>query len=161
MSLPEEVLKVHLEDMWPVMKEQIDSGGSVRFGPKGISMLPLIRQGLDTVVLEKAPDTLKKYDIPLYRRKDGQFVLHRVVGINKNGYITRGDNQVINEFNVKHSQVLAIVTGFYREDKYVSVNDPEYLKYVKKHMFSKNISAFIVRVRSFLRRMAKTISGKK
>ena len=38
-------------------------------------MLPLLVQGRDTVVLTAATEPLEKYDIPLYRRKDGSFVL--------------------------------------------------------------------------------------
>ena len=79
--------KVSLAELWPVMEEQINMGNTVRFGPKGTSMMPLIRQGIDSIVLKKAPDKLKKYDLPLYRRDDGHFVLHRVVGIDKDGYV--------------------------------------------------------------------------
>ena len=134
MNLSEEIMKVKLEELWPVMSEQIEMGGSVRFGPKGVSMLPMLRQGTDTVVISKAPDKLKKYDLPLYRRPDGHFVLHRVVAVNADGYTMCGDNQVIRERGVPHEWILAVVTGFYRGDRYVDINDAEYKSYCRKRV---------------------------
>lgn len=116
------------------MKEQIDSGKTVVFSPKGTSMLPLIRQGVDKVVLTKAPAELKKYDLPLYLRTNGQFVLHRVVGRNKNGYVMCGDNQFKYEPNVKPEQILAVACAIYKGDEYISFDDKKYLAYCKKQV---------------------------
>ncbi len=157
LSLNDEVLKVQLEDVWPVMQEQINAGGCVRFGPKGTSMLPMLRQGIDSVVIEKAPEKLNKYDLPLYRRDNGQFVLHRVVGIRKSGYVMRGDNQYINEYDVLHSQILAIVTGFYRGDKFISIDNDKYTKYVKSHVMKRNLKIPYLRARSLAKRIIKKI----
>ena len=157
MSMNDEYLKVQLNDIWPVMQEQISSGGSVRFGPKGTSMLPMLRQGIDSVVIEKAPEKLKKYDLPLYRRENGQFVLHRVVGVRKSGYVMRGDNQFINEYDVLHSQILAIVTGFYRGDDFVSIDNKDYIKYVKSHILKRNLKILYTRIRSVMVRIIKKI----
>lgn len=157
MSLHEEVLKVQLDEMWPVMKEQIDAGGSVRFGPKGTSMLPLLRQGIDSVVIKKVPGKLKKYDLPLYRRESGQFVLHRIIAVKKSGYVMRGDNQTQNEYNIKDSQLLAIVTGIYRGDKYFDVDNSEYIKYVRNHVLKTDIRVFFLRIRALLKRILKKL----
>ena len=70
---------VPLEALMPLILEQLEAGKNVRFSPRGISMLPMLRQGVDSVVLSPLPSRLKKYDLPLYRRKSGQYVLHRVV----------------------------------------------------------------------------------
>lgn len=131
------VNEVDLKDLWPVMKEQISLGKKVRFGPKGTSMLPLIRQGIDTIVLEKAPEKLKKYDLPLYQRDNGQFVLHRVVGENENGYIMCGDNQYDREYNVKPAQILAIATGIYKGEIFLPFTDKKYKAYCKKQVLKK------------------------
>ena len=112
--------KVSLEELWPVMEEQLDAGKTVRFGPKGTSMLPLLRQNIDSIVLAKAPEKLKKYDLPLYRRDDGHFVLHRVVGVDKDGYMMCGDNQCIYEHGITQNHILAIAVGMYRGEEFVS-----------------------------------------
>ena len=72
-----------IEEMYPLISEIISSGGSFRIFPKGISMLPTIKQGEDSVELA-APKKLRKYDIVLYKRPNGQFVIHRIMKI-KNG----------------------------------------------------------------------------
>jgi len=143
------VNQVALKELWPIMQEQILAGKKARFGPKGTSMLPLIRQGIDTVVLEKAPDKLKKYDLPLYLRENGQFVLHRVVGENKDGYIMCGDNQCVREYAVKHSQILALATGMYRGEEFLSFDDKEYISYCKKQVFKKKLYKIYVILRNF------------
>ena len=126
--------KVSLAELWPVMEEQINMGNTVRFGPKGTSMMPLIRQGIDSIVLKKAPDRLQKYDLPLYRRDNGQFVLHRVVGIDKDGYVMCGDNQHTYEHGITDSHVLAIAVGLYRGEEYVSFDNKAYIIYCHKQV---------------------------
>lgn len=126
--------KVSLAEVWDVMSEQIESGGEVKFSPKGVSMLPLIKEGRDSVILKKPPEKLKKYDVALYRRENGDFVLHRVVAVNGGSYTMCGDNQYYREKNVPKDAVLAIMTGLYQNGKYISVTDKEYLSYSKKQV---------------------------
>ena len=71
----------------PIIQEKLNSGATVTIQPKGISMLPLIRQGQDEVVLKKPSGRLNKYDIAFYKRKSGQFVLHRIIKKRKNDYV--------------------------------------------------------------------------
>lgn len=151
MGLAEETMKVKLEELWPVMSEQLEAGGSVCFGPKGISMLPMLRQGIDSVVLKKAPKKLNKYDLPLYRRPDGHFVLHRVIGIKKDGYAMRGDNQIITEHGVQHDWVLAIVMGFYRGKEYVDIENSDYQRYCKARVKHQSRRAAIYNVKRLIK----------
>ena len=144
---------VTLAEMWPFMEEQINSGKTVRFAPRGTSMLPMIREGVDTVVLKKAPERLNKYDLPLYRRKNGQFVLHRVVGKNKDGYIMRGDNQWICEYGIKDENILAIASGFYRENTFVPSDHPVYKKYCIKVVKKQNIKYVVVKIKQLIKKI--------
>ena len=57
--------ELQLEQLMPLWKERLEAGQSVRFSPKGISMLPLLRQGTDSVLLSPPTARLKKYDIVL------------------------------------------------------------------------------------------------
>lgn len=131
------------------MKEQLDCGKTVVFSPKGTSMLPLIRQNVDRVVLKKAPKQLKKYDLPLYLRENGQFVLHRVVGIDKRGYVMCGDNQFEREYGIKNEQILALACGVYRENEYVSFDDKKYVNYCKKQVLKKQFYGAYMQLRRF------------
>lgn len=144
---------VKLAEMWPFMEEQINAGKTVRFAPRGTSMLPMLRQGIDTVVLKKAPEKLKKYDLPLYRRENGQFVLHRVIKVDKDGYVMRGDNQWIREHGIKNENILAIASGFYRGDEFVSCDNSEYIKYCIKVVKKQNIKNVVVKFKQLVKRI--------
>ena len=125
-----EHLIVGMDELVPLFKEQLAVGKSVRFSPKGISMLPMLREGKDTVTLSAPPDRLKKYDIPLYRRDDGKYVLHRVVSVDGN-YTCIGDNQFVYEPNIRPDQIIALVTAFSRGEKEHRTNEPVYRIYCR------------------------------
>lgn len=107
--------------------------------PVGTSMMPMIRERIDTVKLVKPKGRLKKYDVILYQRKDGTYVLHRIIGVRKDSYVLCGDNQFTKEFNVTDDMIIGVVDGFYRGEKYISNDDKEYIKYYKKRVRSRNI----------------------
>ena len=111
-------IELTLAESEPLIREVVEGGGEFRLFPKGTSMLPLIRQGKDSVVLVKPFDKLKKRDIIFYRRDDGQFVLHRIVGVARDGsYILCGDNQTFFERYIRRDNILASVCAVYRDDK--------------------------------------------
>lgn len=132
--------EIGLTEMWPVMEEQINAGKSVCFRPGGISMLPLIRPGVDTVLIKKAPDKLKKYDLALYRRKNGTFVLHRVVGVKNGTYTMRGDNQNVLERNIEREQILAAAIGMNKNGEYISFSGVKYWIYCRIRHFRQGLS---------------------
>ena len=127
-SLPDR--EVRLELLMPLIKERLALGQSVRFSPRGVSMMPMLRQGTDSVVLSPLPDRLQKYDLPLYQRDSGQFVLHRVVRTG-DSYTCIGDNQFVLEPGLRPDQMIGLVTAFYRGDKRHSVTEPGYRLYCR------------------------------
>lgn len=112
-------------DMLPLLEEQLAAGKNVRFSPTGESMLPLLRQGVDTVELSPAIGTLKCYDVILYRRPNGKYVLHRIVNAGDT-YTCIGDAQFVLERGVTREQVLGVVTCIHRDGKAIPVTDPAY-----------------------------------
>ena len=122
----------------PLIREALDSGQSVRFYPRGISMLPMLRQDIDSVVLSPVKGRLKKYDLPLYRRDDGKYVLHRVIAVSDT-YTCMGDNQFQKEPGLTHQQMIALVTGFTRNGKEHSVEDLPYRFYCRFWYYSRPI----------------------
>lgn len=127
---------MRLEQVMPLIRDQLAAGQNVRFKPRGISMLPMLRQGVDSVVLSPLPDKLRKYDIPLYQRDDGSFVLHRIVKTGKT-YTCIGDNQFELEHGVRYDQMIAVVSAFYRGEEYHSVTERKYRRYVRIRHFSR------------------------
>lgn len=61
-----------IEDIVPLIKEQLNYNGTVRFTPKGNSMLPTLRNNKDSVTLKSPLFPLKKYDIAFYVRDNGR-----------------------------------------------------------------------------------------
>lgn len=125
-----------LEKMMPIITEHLSRDKSVKISPKGISMLPMIRQGIDSVVLSPAPKRIKKYDLPLYQRDDGKYILHRIVAVNDT-YCCMGDNQFVRECGIRHDQLIAVVTSFYRGKKEYSVNRFSYKFYCRFWHYSR------------------------
>lgn len=98
----------------------------------GTSMLPMLRQRVDSVVLTKVDRPIKKYDCVLYKLiLDGKkkYVLHRIIKIKKGKYIICGDNLWRKEDFVTDDMIIALMSGFYRKEKYVSINSFWYVVY--------------------------------
>ena len=112
----------------PLFREQLAAGRTVKFSPRGISMLPMLRQGIDSVILSPLPDKLRKYDLPLYQRDDGKYILHRIVEAGET-YTCIGDNQFVYEHGLRHDQMIALVTAFTRGDRVIPVTHPVYRLY--------------------------------
>ncbi|MBR2010909.1 MAG: S24/S26 family peptidase [Clostridia bacterium] len=122
-----------MEELYPLLLEVIESGGEFRLWPRGTSMLPLLREGKDSVLLVM-PLHCQKHDICLYRRADGAFVLHRLMKFEKNGDpIFCGDNQTALEYGVSREQIIARACAVYRGDRRISVSSRKYRFYVFLH----------------------------
>ena len=122
----------YLADAIDAIEAVMASGGEFRMYPRGTSMLPLIVQTRDSVVLKRNFDqAAQKHDIAFYRRDNGQFVLHRVMKICKDGtYVMCGDNQLILEKNIRKEQIIAYVERIYRKDKEICKDDLGYRSFV-------------------------------
>ncbi len=99
---------------------------------KGTSMLPLLDEKKDTVKIVRF-NQLHKYDVVLYKRSDGTYVLHRIIKIKKDYYLITGDNQAILEI-VYPKQIIGLMDGYFKDEEYIASDNKEYLKYVKKRM---------------------------
>lgn len=122
---------VNLSELYPVIQEVIESGGTFSLTITGTSMYPTILGGRDKVTLVKAPEKLKKYDLPLYRRESGQFVLHRIVAVAPDGtYTCCGDHQWELEKGLRQEQMIGLATDFVRKGKHFTAENRHYLRWV-------------------------------
>ena len=122
--------KISLQEIYPVIKEKLQNGGTVQIPITGTSMNPLLYWGRDSVELVKCENP-QKYDIIFYRRDNGQFVLHRIVGKNDKGFILCGDNQVKKEYGITENHIIAVVKSITRKGKTFTVDKVSYKLYVK------------------------------
>ena len=109
---------VSLADCTPVLEELLRAGGTVTLTVTGASMCPFLAGGRDRVTLSAAMGRLKKNDLPLYRRPDGSFVLHRVVRVERDGsYRMCGDRQWQPELGIRQEQVIALASAYVRKGR--------------------------------------------
>lgn len=134
---------VAIDDVIDLLKEKLSLGGSITFTPNGTSMLPMLRDGKDVVTLRKPEGKLKKYDVPLYKRDNGGYVLHRIVGFDPDGnYIMCGDNQFALEYGITDKHIIAIMTSFKRKGKSYTTDSFSYKLYVRFHYHTRYIRRY-------------------
>ncbi len=93
----------------------------------GQSMEPLLFNHRDTVYIEPL-SVLHKRDVVLFRRSDGQLVLHRVLRCGKGGVLVCGDNDFRPE-TILPSQILGVMTAFTRNGRMIATTACGYRLY--------------------------------
>lgn len=112
------------------IEEELATRGVYYATTEGDSMAPLFRTHESVVCFRPLQGRLKRLDVPLVRREDGHCVMHRIVKVCKDGYITRGDNRRRDDAFVPESEVIAVMDGYYMGDTYVSTSARRYRAYV-------------------------------
>ncbi len=131
-------------------EQELETNGSIIFTNRGRSMLPLLRQDRDVMVIDKrGPERLKKYDAVLFRRDDGKYILHRILRLLEGGYYIVGDNETGGEF-VREDQVLGVLRAVRRSGRTIQVTDPGYRCYVRLY---RPVHRGLLRVKKVLRRI--------
>ena len=111
-------------------EEQLAKNGKLIYTNNGDSMMPLIKQGRDLLIIKPVHGRLKKYDVPLYKRDSGQYVLHRILKVRKHDYVICGDNRWTKEYGIRDRHIIGVLTAVVRNGREVSVNDWKYKLYV-------------------------------
>ncbi len=140
-------------------KTELEKNKVIAFVPGGNSMWPTLKHHGQSVVVELKQGRLNRYDVGLYIRGNGTFVLHRVMQVKEGGYVFCGDSQFNHEW-VNEQNVFGKMIGFYRKDKYIEISDPKYIKEVE-NWFSRKLRRklklklfyFNIRVKSKLKRI--------
>ena len=119
------------------IREYLDKHETITYGFKGISMLPMLRQEKDLVILRKYNGKgLKKYDVAMYdlggNRRN---VLHRVVEVQGDHYTFLGDNCWNKEKQIPESSIVAVLEAFIRDGKVIPVTNLSYRIYARVHYF--------------------------
>lgn len=106
-------------------EEILEKEGMLVYTNVGTSMLPLLRQGKDLLIIKrKSPNRLKWLDVPLFKRRDGKYIMHRVMWVCKDTYVMCGDNQWYLERGVQEDQILGVLTAVQRDGKTYQMDSP-------------------------------------
>lgn len=136
-------------------EEELNRTGKLVYTNVGDSMKPLIRQGKDLIVIEKVSGRLKKYDVPLYKRDSGKYVLHRILKVRENGYVICGDNRWQKEHDITDRHIIGVLTAVVRNGKTIPTDSFKYRLYVHLWCDFFPVRAFIIRAHNFLKRRFK------
>lgn len=116
-------------------QEQLDRSGVLCYTNMGVSMMPLLRERRDVMIITKRPPgQLKKYEAVLFRRRGihgrGEYVLHRILQVNPDGtYWIVGDNCTDGE-TVRDEDIMGVLTGVQRDGKPLRFSSLKYRLYV-------------------------------
>ncbi len=111
-----------INDVGPLIEECISTGTMIRLKVSGISMTPLLHNLKDSVVLSPA-EKVRKYDIVLHKRENGQYILHRIIKKRGDVLTIAGDFEVEKEYPVSADAVIAKVVSFCRNGKEYKTDD--------------------------------------
>lgn len=134
-------------------EEEINRTGRLVYTNLGHSMMPLLRQHKDLMIIEKPVGRLKKYDAPLYKRENGQYVLHRILKVREHDYVICGDHCWVKEYGITDRQIIGVLTAVVRDGKTIPVTDRRYLAYVHLWCDFFYVRAFLLRAKSRLLRL--------
>ena len=111
---------------------EIQTRGYIVAPNEGNSMMPLLREHRDVMVIRKITSPLKKNDAVLFKRPNGAYVLHRIIRVCGQGkYLIAGDNRAFEEI-VPEEWIIGILTEVVRDGRRISVESEEYRAYLKK-----------------------------
>ncbi len=99
-----------------VVEQELEKHGVHASTTVGVSMRPLFRTRRDMIILKKPDRELRKYDVVLYRDRQGKYIMHRIIKVRESEYIIRGDNTYRPE-HVPKGRIIAILTEFNRKGK--------------------------------------------
>ena len=133
--------------------------GRLIYKTRGVSMLPMLHQDRDLVVIEPPKGRLRKYDVALYRRGK-YYVLHRVIRVLDGAYVILGDNTYTPE-TVPDSAVIGVLTAFSRKGKSCRVEDRSYRLYVRFWWAMYPLRRLLLPVRRVLGRAARKLGLRK
>ena len=110
----------------PEIARLVAEGTKVAFTPKGVSMLPFIRGGHDSVVLVKADD-LRIGDIAL-ARIGANYVLHRIIGIDEDVVTLMGDGNIAGTEKCYRADILAVAETIRKDGREIDCRSKGHLR---------------------------------
>ncbi len=145
-------VEVSFDELIPMIEDSFRNGLTVTLPITGSSMRPLLWHKRDSVVLSPCdPCALKRGDVPLYRRENGQYVLHRILRVDADTVTLVGDAQTEPEIGVPKDAVCAVMTGFIRKGKAVDCRSKRYRLFVTIWLWCCPIRPFLFKLWKRLR----------
>ncbi len=137
------------------IEQYLAENGRLIYTNKGRSMLPLLREGRDLFIIEaKRGGRCNVGDAVLFKR-GSDYVLHRVIAVHSGSYDILGDNCINPERGIKEADILGIMTGFVRDGREHSINEPCYRLYVYVWLRTAGLRIFLKKVINRVRKICR------
>lgn len=136
-------------------EEVLEREGRLIYSFKGVSMMPLLKQGRDFFVVEKTDGPFRKGDVILFKR-GAQYVLHRIIRKEKGTYTALGDNSYIPDRHIREEDILGWMTGYIRKGKRHQVTELGYRLYSLTVKLIRPFRVFYRKIRAGIRKRIRT-----
>ena len=113
------------QEYMKVVRSILEEGKEVPLVVTGNSMMPFLIDRRDQVLIKRIERPLKKGDIAFFQRENGQYIMHRIHFMRKDGrtgenqFYFIGDGQKNIEGPIKETQIFGVITGVLRKEKYL------------------------------------------
>jgi signal peptidase len=156
------LLKQQIEEaLFLLMKQTIDTNGSIAISAQGSSMFPLIREGNICRFLPVVENSFSKGDIILFRSDSGQLIAHRYLSVihlvDECLYVCKGDTNVGYDKPIRIEQMLGVLYSIRKGRKDILVSDLSVSFWTKAIVTLPLLSRWLNRYIS--RKNAKSIRG--
>ena len=106
-----------------MLRELTEQGQEVSMLIAGSSMSPFLGHQRDYICFKKPDRPLKRGDMVFFQRKNGQYVMHRIIRIRDGKYDIVGDAQMQIEGPVDREQIFAVITRVQRKGRWIEKGD--------------------------------------
>lgn len=106
-----------------VLRGIAEEGKIVSMLIAGSSMSPFLCHNRDYIYFTKPGRELRRGDMVFYQRDTGQYVMHRIYKIKKDGYYMTGDAQKEIEGPLRRDQIFALIIKVKRKGKILEPGD--------------------------------------
>lgn len=129
--------------------EELYKRGKYLYVPRGNDMEPMLKENKSIVEVVTFTGDLKPNDVAMYCKNDEIFMVNRIVKVKQTDYVFCGDNSKTYEY-IPKDRVVGVVTRFYKNGEWTSVDDKDYLKYVSILLYKRSINLIKEKVKEVL-----------
>lgn len=116
--------EVDINEYLPVLIDIVNEDKEVSLLISGNSMSPFLCHKRDYIIMSKPKAPFKRGQMVFYIRDNGQYVMHRIHHIDKNGNLfIVGDAQIYIEGPIRQNQVFAVINKAVRKGKNIEKGD--------------------------------------
>ena len=115
---------VDIDTYMPVLRELLSQGKEVSLTITGSSMSPFLVHQRDQILIAPPDGSWKKGDMAFFVRANGQYVMHRICRVDKDGScFFVGDAQQWVEGPIAPCQIFGKITSVKRKGKWIGPKD--------------------------------------